>query len=672
MRTLKTCALALLINAVSLGTVALAIEAPEHTVNSFENSIGMKMVRIPAGEFVMGSGKTGPRTNREFVKREWDEAPEHKVFISKEFYMGAFEVTNAEYEKFDPQHKKLRGNAGVWRMKINVSVADDEPVTFVTYGQAVKFCAWLSKKEGKPYRLPTEAEWEYACRAETTTAFSTGDSINSESANLGSVRTKNPKQSFTKPVGNYPPNDFNLYDMHGNVAEWCLDWYGPYTAAEKKDPVGRATGYSRVARGGCYDIFRSAAQMKKNNKWKYIRSANRAGYLPIDANRQLGFRVVQAVMPKTKALPEVKPLCMQNVKQNRPKKHQRHKQPYFFDFSKARKNPSQKGNLGPFFSNCHYTNMIACPNGDMLAVWNTGGEYAKNAPMAASRLVYGTDTWQPASILFKVPDVNYMAGTVLSDGESIYLFAPMALAGFRDASIAMRESKDNGATWGQPRFVYPRVGDKQVSPWFLQEVLTSAVGPRGELMFEAEIYQKHWGFFISKDKGKTWKVNGVCRDGYHATLHIGKSGKWTAYVRAGRGITMPRWESSDEGKTWTKGEPTPFPKAGIGNKLKVLNLSSGATLLVTADRFKPTLSGGKYGCALVALSFDDGKTWPHVRSVPIGGGLSAAQNLDGLIYVFAGRRNVVTFNEAWVKQGKSAAQLTTEREAKVKLKATSK
>lgn len=135
---------------------------------------------------------------------------------------------------------------------------------------------------------------------------------------------------------------------------------------------------------------------------------------------------------------------------------------------------------------------------------------------------------------------------------------------------------------------------------------------------------------------------------------------------------MPRWESTGEGKTWTKAAPTPFPPAGIGNKLKVLTLKSGSTLLVTADRFRPTLSGGKFGCAVVALSLDDGKTWPHVRSLPFGGGLSAAQNLDGLIYVFGGRRNVVAFNEAWVKQGRSATELTKEREAKLKQKPTSK
>ena len=92
--------------------------------------------------------------------------------------MGATEVTNAQYEQFDAEHKKLRGRDGV-------SKGDDEPVTFVTWQQGVAFCEWLSKKEGKPYRLPTEAEWEYACRAGTTTPFNTGDTLTAEQANIG-------------------------------------------------------------------------------------------------------------------------------------------------------------------------------------------------------------------------------------------------------------------------------------------------------------------------------------------------------------------------------------------------------------------------------------------------------------------------------------------------------
>ena len=642
-------------------------EVPDHTVNAFKNSIGMEMVRVLPGEFVMGCGKEPPKTNREFSEREWDEAPEHKVIISKDFYIGAFEVTNAQYEKFDPEHKKFRGDVHSQDLPgLCVSAADDEPVTFVSYDQAVKFCEWLSKKEGKPYRLPTEAEWEYSCRAGTDTAFHTGAALTAEQANLGRVydRKGQDGKSFTTPVGSYPPNAFGLSDMHGNVAEWCLDWYGPYEAGAQTDPVGRASGYSRVARGGSYRPLDAG----RDPDTKYMRSANRAGYLPCDANRELGFRVVQAPTPAAKPLPEVLPLCMQNVKQDRPEPFERHKEPYFFDFTKEKKNPAQKSFLGPFFNHCHYTSMIACPNGDMLAVWDSiHNEYTKDATCAASRLPYGTDTWQPVSELFKVPDINFMAGTALSDGKSIYLFAPMALCGFRDAGIAMRKSDDNGATWDQPRMIYRRGGDNGVSAWHLQEILTSALGPRGELLFSSELYQGNWGFFMSRDQGATWKVNGVAKGGgsCHATLHIGKSGKWTAYVRFGKGETMPRYESSDEGKTWTDGEPTPFPKSGIGQKLKVLTLKSGATLLVTADNFKPTLVADKLGNVLVALSDDEGKTWKHVRSVPVGGGMSAAQNLDGLIHVFGGRRDAVAFNEAWVRQGKSAEELVAARKVQM-------
>ena len=116
-----------------VGATTSAVEPPDHTLKQFTNSLGMTMVRIPAGEFVMGCGKEPPKTHREFEKREWDEAPAHKVFISREFYMSAFEVTNAEYEKFNPDHRKSRGNARVHRMNVNVSVADDEPVTFVSH-----------------------------------------------------------------------------------------------------------------------------------------------------------------------------------------------------------------------------------------------------------------------------------------------------------------------------------------------------------------------------------------------------------------------------------------------------------------------------------------------------------------------------------------------------------
>ena len=127
--------------------------------DSVTNSLGMKLVRIEPGSFTMGS-----------EDGDWDERPAHEVTISRPFFMSATEVTNAQYEQFDPQHKQLRG-------KLGFSKEDDEAVVFVSWNDAAAFCEWLSEKEGKTYRLPTEAEWEYACRAGTTTPYHTGETL---------------------------------------------------------------------------------------------------------------------------------------------------------------------------------------------------------------------------------------------------------------------------------------------------------------------------------------------------------------------------------------------------------------------------------------------------------------------------------------------------------------
>ncbi len=230
------------------------------TGNVFKNSLGMKFVRIEPGELVMGCGLKPPASEEEWRQRDWDEAPEHKVRISHALYFGAFEVTNAQYERFDPTHKKHRGLFGV-------SKTDDEPVTMVTWREAAEFGAWLAKKEDRPYRLPTEAEWEFACRAGTATAFYTGDTLTAKQANIAGG-----KREKTRPVGSYPPNSRGLYDMHGNVEEWVLDWYGPYAASDQTDPVGRADGYVRVTRGGSYDV----PSWQPDNA-RYCRSSNRAG-----------------------------------------------------------------------------------------------------------------------------------------------------------------------------------------------------------------------------------------------------------------------------------------------------------------------------------------------------------------------------------------------------------
>ena len=223
---------------------ARAAEMPDGA--SHVNSLGMRLVRVEPGTFRMGSPQGG----------DFDERPVHRVRISRPFYVGECEVTNAQYEQFDPEHGALRG-------KLGFSKKDDEAVVFVSWHEAVDFCRWLSEKEGLPYRLPTEAEWEYACRAGTTTDFHTGDSLPeafqknvTESWLPGSKRGKDQPVDLT--VGQTPANAWGLRDVHGNVEEWCSDWYGPYADGDQSDPVGREEGDFRLARGGSHSTSTSA------------------------------------------------------------------------------------------------------------------------------------------------------------------------------------------------------------------------------------------------------------------------------------------------------------------------------------------------------------------------------------------------------------------------------
>ena len=257
---------------------------------TFVNSIGMKFVRIESGSFMMGQENGG----------DWDEKPVHKVTVTRPLWMAITEVTNAQYEQFDHSHRKLRGKLGFSKM-------DDEAVVFVNWHDVVKFCRWLSKKEGKTYRLPTEAEWEYACRAGTTTAYHTGSDLPKEfhkNARMSwfpdPARRREDGEIVPLTVGQTKPNPWGLFDMHGNVEEWCYDWYGPYSKDDRTDPVGFESGDFKVTRGGSH-----------STRLSFLRSANRLGTLPADKSWLIGFRVVIGEMPNTK------PLTAQSIPLNR-------------------------------------------------------------------------------------------------------------------------------------------------------------------------------------------------------------------------------------------------------------------------------------------------------------------------------------------------------------------
>ena len=260
------------------------------------NSIGMKFVLIPPGEFEMGSSQEEVERLLEEAKRQnapkldmnriASEAPKHRVKITKPFYLGLYEVTQAEYER-------VMGN--------NPSKFSDDPsrpVEQVTWNEAVEFCRKLGEltkeKAGSAvYRLPTEAEWEYSCRAGTTTRYSFGD----DAALLGHHASW--KQPRTQRVGRLQPNAFGLFDMHGNVWEWCADWYAAdyYGKSPPDDPTGPHSGSGRVMRGGSWNydfpgLFRCAFRSNADPNLRYLTR---------------GFRVAMTLRPGATGLQPASP-----------------------------------------------------------------------------------------------------------------------------------------------------------------------------------------------------------------------------------------------------------------------------------------------------------------------------------------------------------------------------
>ncbi|MHC4402518.1 MAG: formylglycine-generating enzyme family protein [Planctomycetota bacterium] len=318
------------------------------------NSIGMKLVLIPPGEFMMGSRESADELMKAFGKRNchypFDQFPRHRVRITQGFYLGAYHVTVGQFRHFVektgyeteaevgtprsehggsggslypelPPDKHRNGTISYTWRNPGFRQADDHPVLEVSWDDAVAFCRWLSRKEGKTYRLPTEAEWEYACRAGTTTRYYNGDDpeklpelanirdgtfretrfkrIRERSKERGSfpvldsrldyvIRAKD-GYMYTSPVGAFKPNAWGVYDMHGNAWQWCADGYDSeyYRVSPRDDPQAPPRTFNgvdrRVVRGASWACSAYDA-----------RSATRpVGWWHFTATDLLGFRVVR-------------------------------------------------------------------------------------------------------------------------------------------------------------------------------------------------------------------------------------------------------------------------------------------------------------------------------------------------------------------------------------------
>jgi len=302
---------ALLLAPAILGS-ALAADA------ELRNSLDMRFVRIPAGEFLMGSDETPdalagayPAYDRERFEKLADEAPVHRVRITHDFYLGAAEVTVGQFRRFvkasgyvpesiadgtggygynrdyDPA-TTVRGDAFEGRSprysweNPGFPQDADHPVVNVTWNDAQAMARWLSEKEGRRYRLPREAEWEYACRAGTRSRYYNGDDPQRlvEIANTFDADTEanwprwedyaltgHDGYAFTSPVGRFAPNAFGLYDMLGNAWEWTSDWHDDryYAQSPLDDPTGPANGEVRVRRGGSWHTWALYARCSFRN-----------------------------------------------------------------------------------------------------------------------------------------------------------------------------------------------------------------------------------------------------------------------------------------------------------------------------------------------------------------------------------------------------------------------
>ncbi|HEY1496214.1 MAG TPA: SUMF1/EgtB/PvdO family nonheme iron enzyme [Candidatus Solibacter sp.] len=605
----------------------LAADAPRQTTNS----IGIALVEIPAGDFLMGvdstpipeellKGPNGVIYDRPSNEGDYDEAPVHKVTITKRFLMSVTEVTAAQFQQFRPGYRANEYYAPY--------------ASGVSWNDAVAFCEWLTKKEGKLYRLPTEAEWEYAARAGKRTLFT-------------------------------EPNAWGVENMHSGVAEWVLDWHGMYPAGEQTDPVGPASGIARVIRGGGLDYKGSKTDGGKHLPAEmryYARSANRAGMAPGFAGEHgIGFRVVQAEMPKTRPLPVETAAVKQtpaNWKAGGPDagKPYYHTRPMFPKLGERTMRAvgwkiGLKPGLGVAY---HNSAVVVCDNGDVLAAYyNTPKE--ENDPdqsIVSLRLRYGAEDWDMPEPWPDFPDAADAAPVFWNERGTLWMFfgSPRLLAG---PPFQYMTSKDNGATWSAvqlPAF------EGKVGKFTPQPINSVVRAQDGTIFLPVDGSGSTSVLFATRNEGKTWYDPGGRTGGRHTTVVLGKDGSLIGFGGKNSNIDgfMPVSVSRDGGKTFQQ-RKTPFQPLGSGQRPSVIRLASGR-LFIVADLFGRKTPGPKGEGAFVALSDDDGATWqprtlPGLKTV---GYVTATQAPNGVIHVVTSKSEPemhLELNEKWVMDG---------------------
>lgn len=660
------------------------------------NSIGLKMISLPAGTFMMGESNPTPPAEFEvpshLTRGDWDEHPVHEVTLTRAFAISDMEVTAEQFRQFRADYTAEESSGGF--------------AAGVSWDEAMAFCAWLSRKEGKTYRLPTEAEWEYAARAGSRSLFAGGK----------------------QPLALGQANAWGVKNTEAGVAEWCLDWHDEYLPGRQVDPVGPADGWAKVVRGGGLD---------KNTPY-YYRPANRAGMAPnfpplsrerlrllaaphegvaLEAkgagqdrsdgyksevlyqkftrsvlnnqgNHHIGFRVVCAEFPPAATRPARVLLAQEGVRQGGPqptigpdaaKPH----------FRKRFLLPTPPENTDPdklavyralgwprgFLRHQHSPGLEVAANGDLIFISFTAvGELDPDVALLTTRLRFGADQWDPPDLFLDLPDVDDHAPMLWNDRGKLWFFwgTNRLDAGFPFQWIT---SDDHGATWSKinfPVFTTP-VGGHSAQP------ITNAFrDAAGRIYVASDGVGPESILWQSGDNGATWRDPGGRSGGRHTAFVLLKDGT-TILGMGGKSSNiegfMPKSISRDGGKTYQVTK-TPFAHLGSNQRPALIRLASGR-LFMTGDfqsekGIQPP--GGTRRGSYVALSDDDGETWlirklpgtqPHERkdrrATMQGDTLGyavARQAPNGVIHLIATMTEPCLhfeLNEAWILAGAPVA-----------------
>lgn len=675
-------------------SLAIGIRGAEKA-DAFTNSLGMRMLPIAPGEFRRGEQRETPGEAFQvasYLRRgDWDEHPVHRVRLTQPFFIAETEVTEEQFRQFRASYVSREGTAPY--------------AAGISWEEAVAFCDWLSRREGRTYRLPTEAEWEYAARAGSTSLFSSGE----------------------QPPAPGKENAWGIRNMHTGVSEWCADWHGEYPVEPQVDPVGPSAGWARVVRGGGLD----------QTKPYYARSANRAGMpaqfppVPLEevrrltsgelptghapqgvgqsregayrseflyknftrsvlnnqGNHTIGFRVVCAPAPKTAPTEPHRSFAQLGVRQSgaaaaigpspaQPWLRKRYLLPTPPENTRPEWLASFRALGWPraFLSHMHSPGLEVAANGDVIFVSFTAvSETDPDVALLTTRLRHGSDEWDPPDLLLDLPDVDDHAPMLWNDAGRLWLFfgSNKLDSGF---PFQWATSDDHGATWSPvhfPLFVTP-VGGHSAQP------ITNAFrDPSGRIYVASDAIGPESVLWQSDDNGATWRDPSGRSGGRHTAFVLLRDGRILGMGGKSSNIEgfMPQSISTDAGRTFQVSK-TPFPHLGSNQRPALIRLASGRLFMAgdlqSEKGVQPT--GVTERGAYVALSEDEGATWTW-RKLPgtqrherpdrakqMGGdtlGYAVARQApNGIIHLIATMTSPCLhfeLNEAWILAGGTAA-----------------